>query len=90
MKHKLGVVLVNGDFRIHGDGCRDIPRDAAQSDGGAWYIEVATFHEANIKCWGDVSTDNYREGTPEWHNECDRNASVASRYLPCVPSMPQK
>lgn len=86
MKHKLAVILVNGDYRIHGDGCKDIPRDAARSDAGAWYIEVATLHEANIDCWGDVSSDNYEEGTKEWHDECDSNATLASRFLPCVPS----
>jgi hypothetical protein len=90
MKNKLAAILVNGAFRIHGDGCRDIPRDAAQSDAGAWYIEVSTIHEANVKCWGDVSSDNYREHTTEWHNECDKNATLASRFLPCVPAMPRK
>jgi hypothetical protein len=90
MKHKLAVILVDGDYRIHGAGCRDIPRDERQSDAGAWYIEVSTIHEANIDCWGDVATDNYDEGTPEWHAECDRDASAASRFLPCVPPMPEK
>lgn len=84
-KYRVAAVLVNGDFRIHGDGCRDIARDAAQSEAGAWYIEAATEHEVNIDCWGDVSSDNYRQGTPEWHAECDTNASVASHFLPCVP-----
>ena len=91
MKYRLAVILVNGDYRIHGDGCRDIPRDAAKSDAGAWYIEVSSEHEANIECWGDVATDNYEEGTPEWHAECDRDASMASTFLPCVPSeMPDR
>ena len=84
-KYRLACVLVNGDFRIHGDGCRDIPEDAARSDASAWYIEVASVHEANIECWGDVSSDNYEEGTSEWHADCDNNADLASRFLPCVP-----
>jgi hypothetical protein len=87
-KHRLAVILVNGDFRIHGENCTDITRDERQSDTGAWYIEVASRHEANIECWGDVSSDNYEEGTPQWHEECDTNASIASRFLPCVPKMP--
>lgn len=88
MKHRLAVILVNGDFRIHRDGCRDVARDASQSDAGAWHIEVASLHEANTECWGDVSSDNYKEGSEEWHNECDLNAATASRFLPCVPDMP--
>lgn len=91
MKHKLAVILVNGDFRIHGAGCRDIERDAAKSDGGAWYMEVSSRHEANTECWGEVAADNLEEGTQEWHDECDMNASVASRFLSCVPrSLPEK
>jgi hypothetical protein len=89
MKHKLGVILVNGDFRIHGAHCADIMRDSAKSDGGVWWIEVSSIHEANTECWGDVSGDNYEEGTPEWHAECDKNAAMATRFLPCVPHMPQ-
>jgi hypothetical protein len=87
-KHRLAAVLVNGDFRIHAADCRDVPKDAAQSDAGAWHIEAATRHEVNIDCWGDVSSDNYEEGSPEWHAECDKNALIASRFLPCVPAMP--
>lgn len=85
MKYRVAVVLVNGDFRIHGDGCRDIARDARQSDAGEWYVEASTRHEVNIDCWGDVSSDNYPESTPEWHDECDKNARLASHFLPCVP-----
>lgn len=84
-KFRVAVVLVNGDFRIHGEGCQDISRDARRSDAGEWYIEADSRHEVNTDCWGDVSSDNYEEGTPEWHAECDKNASVASHFLPCVP-----
>lgn len=84
-KIRLAAILVNGDFRIHRADCADVPRDARRSDAGAWYIEVASRHEANIECWGDVASDNHTEGSREWHNECDLNASLASHYLPCVP-----
>jgi hypothetical protein len=90
MTHKLGAILVNGDFRIHGAHCSDILRDSAQSDAGVWWINVASIHEANIACWGDVSGDNHPEGSPEWHAECDMNAELASRFLPCVPKMPKE
>lgn len=83
-KFRVAAILINGVFRIHGEGCRDIARDAQQSDGGAWYIEAATRHEVNTECWGDVSSDNYEEGTPAWHAECDKSASIASHFLPCV------
>lgn len=85
MKHRLAVILVNGDFRIHGAHCSDILRDSAKSDGGVWFMEVASRHEANTECWGDVSGDNHAEGSREWHDACDENASIASRFLPCVP-----
>lgn len=84
-KYRVAAILVNGDFRIHGENCMDIRKDEAQSDGGRWYIEATTHHEVNIDCWGDVASDNYEEGTPEWHAECDKNAAMASRFLPCVP-----
>lgn len=88
MKQRLAVILVDGDFRIHGDGCRDIARDAAKSDAGAWYMEVSSLHEVNTECWGDIASDNYETGSREWHDECDRDADMASHFLPCVPSLP--
>ncbi len=86
MKYRLAVILVNGDFRIHGEDCIDITRDARQSDAGAWYVEAETRHEANIACWGDIATNDHAEGSPEWHAYVDTCADMASRYLPCVPS----
>ena len=86
---KLAAILINGDFRIHAASCVDIMRDSAKSDAGAWFIEATDRHDANMQCWGDVASDNYPEGSPEWHAACDTNASVASRYLPCARDLPE-
>lgn len=88
-KYRLAVILVDGDFRIHHESCRDVARDATKSDGGAWHMEVASRHEVNTECWGDVASDNYEEGSLEWHAECDRDAAIASHFLPCVPALPE-
>lgn len=87
--YRVWAVLVSGDFRIHGDGCRDIKRGERKADIPAWPLDVTSRHEVNTDCWGDVSSDSFEQGTKEWHAACDENAALASVFLPCVPESMQ-
>jgi hypothetical protein len=80
------VTVVNaggGTMRIHAHGCKDIKKDKEET-GVAWTIVAPDRDTIDREVWGDIASDRFPEGSPEWKQECAEDAAIASVYLPCV------
>jgi hypothetical protein len=82
----ITVTVVNagdGTMRIHAHGCKDIKKDR-EGTGVSWTIVAPDRDTIDQEVWGDIASDRFPEGSPEWKQECAEDAATASVYLPCV------
>lgn len=88
---KLSVVYDGkGTFRVHAATCRDVKRDAMKYLNRWWILEAEDTHAANTEMWGDVATDEHKEGSDRWHEACDSFADFGTVYLPCCEELPER
>jgi hypothetical protein len=63
----IAYILVNGDFRVHRAGCRDIERDLSQSDYASAPVEHHETEESVIRSlWDDIIGDTF---PPDKHDD---------------------
>ena len=84
---KLAVISDGGgNFRVHRADCQDVPRETKRwylANGRPWTFEADNTHDVHTTTWGDVASDNFPEGSDEWHTECDVFGLACTRFLPC-------
>lgn len=73
------VAYVGGEYRVHSTSCRD----ALREDEFAFLMFAETDQQAAEELWGDIASDEYEQGSPEWQLLC-REYHRDTRYLPCT------
>lgn len=86
---KVAVIVHNGEFRVHKNGCGDVAKEAKRYHDTPWIFDAADQHEVNLTCWGDVASDTTESGSQEWAKLCDEYASAETTYLPCAKELPE-
>lgn len=88
---KLAALTDNqGTVRVHAATCADIKREVKKfRTGDAYTQDFDSRTDFNEFWWGDVATDHYEEGTPEWKQECADNGSMGTAFLPCCSDLPE-
>lgn len=78
-----------GTTRVHAATCADVKKEVTKfRNGDAYTFDFDNRKDCNEDWWGDVASDNYEYGTPEWEKECRDNAEMAMVYLPCCADLP--
>lgn len=86
---KVAVIIHNGVFRVHADGCADVLKEATRYHDTPWVFDAKDRHSVNLACWGDVATDTTESGTQAWEKLCDEYASSETKFLPCIKALPE-
>jgi hypothetical protein len=86
------VVVINdarGGYLMHAADCTDVPRVMRQHGLSSHYLwdDVTiggTLGDYAEAAFGDIASDNYEEGTPEWRAETWMCLQPDLRVLPCA------
>lgn len=73
----------HGDERVHDAKCADVKREAKRTGNEPYYLAAATREDAARDWYGEVASDNYEEGTPEWEQHIRDCVAIAMTFLPC-------
>lgn len=82
--HKIAIIKDNkGNERVHAAGCADVKREATKFHYDPCFITATTREDVARDWYGDVASDNYEVGTPEWEQEILECMDLAMTFLPC-------
>jgi len=88
----MKLAIINdgrGTTRVHAADCADVKREVKKFRNGDAYLgDFNSRKDVNEDWWGDVATDQFEYGTPEWEKECADSAAAATVYLPCCSALP--
>ena len=83
----LEFVLVNGDFRVHKSGCKDVPRDLAKSDyQEPGRMNAETQREAILDLWDDQIRESAEDGDNPTDEELGQYIG-ATDFAPCTKKL---
>ena len=82
---RLRAYLINGELRVHRDGCRDCDKEARRSDSPGDAEEYASRAEVIASLWSDIIAEN-----PELYGTPGGLASLEAEtiFLPCTSGLP--